>query len=69
MKTNKTDIVINTMWEETMDGLDEVEVTTGIYCKECGHEFDTYDYDNMMVEDMNYCPFCGRKIRKVVYEE
>ena len=35
---------------------------------ECGHEFDTYDYDNVMIEDMKYCPFCGRKIRKVVYE-
>jgi DNA-directed RNA polymerase subunit RPC12/RpoP len=52
-----------------MDGLDEVQVTTKIYCKECGREFDTYDYDNMMVEDMNYCPFCGKKIRRVVYEE
>jgi DNA-directed RNA polymerase subunit RPC12/RpoP len=65
----ETDIVINTMWEETMDGLDEVEVTTKIYCKECGREFDTYDYDDMMIEDMNYCPFCGKKIRRVVYEE
>ena len=45
----ETDIVIKTMWEETMDGLDEVEVTTEIYCTECGHEFDTYDYDNMMI--------------------
>lgn len=64
----ETDIVIKTMWEETMDGLDEVQVTTGIYCVECGHEFDTYDYDYTMVEDMNYCPFCGKKIRRIVYE-
>jgi DNA-directed RNA polymerase subunit RPC12/RpoP len=65
----ETDIIIKTTWEETMDGLDEVEVTTKICCTECGHEFDTYDYDNMMIEDMNYCPFCGKKIRRVVYEE
>lgn len=24
--------------------------------------------DNMMVEDMKYCPFCGKKIRRVRYE-
>lgn len=64
----ETDIIINTMWEETMDGLDEVEVTTGIYCTKCGHEFDTYDYDRAMIEDMKYCPFCGKKIRRIVYE-
>lgn len=66
----ETDIVIETMWEETMDGLDEVEVTTDIYCTECGHEFDTYDYDRLMIEDMKYCPFCGIKIRRVImYKE
>ena len=64
----ETDIIIETMWEETMDGLDEVEVTTEIYCTECGHKFDTYDYDKEMIEDMNYCPFCEKKIRRVVYE-
>ena len=63
----ETDIIIKTMWEETIDGLDEVEVTTEIDCTECGHEFDTYDYDNVMIEDMNYCPFCGNKIRKILY--
>ena len=65
----ETDIVIKTMWEETMDGLDEVEVITKIYCTECGHEFDTYDYDNTMIEDMKYCPFCGRKIKSVLHRE
>lgn len=65
----ETDIVIETMWEETMDGLDEVEVTTEIYCTKCSHEFDTYDYDRLMIEDMNYCPFCGEKIRRVVFKE
>jgi DNA-directed RNA polymerase subunit RPC12/RpoP len=64
----ETDIIIKTMWEETMDGLDEVEVTTEIYCTECGHEFDMYDYDKEMIEDMKYCPFCGKKIRRIVYE-
>jgi DNA-directed RNA polymerase subunit RPC12/RpoP len=63
----ETDIVIKTEWEETIDGLDEVEVTEEIYCTECGHEFDTYDYDNVMIEDMKYCPFCGNKIRKILY--
>ena len=43
----ETDIIIETMWEETMDGLDEIEVTTEIYCTECGHKFDTYDYDTL----------------------
>lgn len=64
----ETDIIINTVWGKTMDGLDEVEVTTEIYCTKCGHKFDTYDYDRAMIEDMNYCPFCGKKIRRVVYE-
>ncbi len=64
----ETDIVIKTMWEETMDGTDEVEVTTEIHCKECGRKFDTYDYDKEMIEDMNYCPFCGNEIRRIVYE-
>lgn len=63
----ETDIVMKTMWEETMDGLDEVEVITEIYCTECGHEFDTCDYDNIMVEDMKYCPFCGKKIKNILY--
>lgn len=63
----ETDIIIETMWEETMDGLDEIEVTMGIYCTKCGHKFDTYDYDKEMIEDMNYCPFCGKKIKNVVY--
>jgi rRNA maturation endonuclease Nob1 len=63
----ETDIVIKTEWEETIDGLDEVEVTEEIYCTECGHEFDTYDYDSAMIEDMKYCPFCGNMIRKIMY--
>ena len=64
----ETDIVIKTMWEETMDALDEVELTAEIYCTECGREFDTCDYDKEMIEDMNYCPFCGNIIRRIIYK-
>lgn len=63
----ETNIIIDLDYEYDYGIQDEVRVINKIWCEECGHEFKAYDYDDDMIEEMSYCPFCGRKIKKVRY--
>ena len=59
----ETNIILNDDWDFDYGADDVVHIIYKIWCKECGHEFDTCDYDEHMIEEMQYCPFCGRKIK------
>lgn len=63
----ETNIIIDEDWEYNYGIQDEVRVICKIWCEECENEFEAYAYDEDMIEEMQYCPFCGRKINKVVY--
>ena len=63
----ETNIIIDEDWEYSDWTDEEYLVINKIWCDECGHEFDVTEYSDDMIEDMNYCPFCGKKIREVVY--
>ena len=62
-----TEILIEEEWDTCLfdDEEDEYLRVNKIWCKECEHEFDILDYDKDMIEEMKYCPFCGRKIEEV----
>lgn len=61
-----TEILIEEEWDYSpWDDNDAILRVNKIWCKECEHEFSILDYDRSMIEEMKYCPFCGRKIEEV----
>lgn len=68
MEETETNIVIDNDWDYNSWNDEEWLVVNKIWCERCSHEFDVGEYSESMIEDMNYCPFCGKKIRRVVYE-
>lgn len=68
MEETETNIVIDNDWDYNSWNDEECLVINKIWCERCSHKFDVVEYSESMIEDMNYCPFCGKKIRRVVYE-
>ena len=64
----ETDIIIEGKWDYGYWDDEEYLFVNKIWCESCGHEFDITEYSEGMIDEMNYCPFCGNEIRRVVYE-